>query len=265
MTKRNQRQDLALHIDTNLSVETLRSQLEKWQPWQFEVAFSNGLRTSDLQTREPFNTGPLWKFSVLAARLPMDKLRGKAALDVGFAAGHNSIHLAQEYGMSVTAIDVFDKWFDMARFLASMAKVDRIDFVKASADRYQKPEAFDLILHFGTLYHLPNPLLSLECAYTSLRADGYLGLETTCYTGTDPNQLKFMYGIFGDKTNYFAFSKPTLELLLSIYGFTNIELLNETPMVKTAGSEGLSRTIYLAQKGSQIDPMLRPALIGNDP
>ena len=74
-----------------------------------------------------------------------------------------------------------------------------------------------------------------------------------------------MYGIFGDKTNYFAFSKPTLELLLSIYGFTNIELLNEHPMTQPAGSEGLSRTIYLAQKGSDIHPMLRPALISSDP
>ena len=90
----------------------------------------------------------------------MEELRGKSALDVGFAAGHNSIHLAQEYGMNVTGIDVFDKWFEMARLLASMAAVDGIDFVKASADRYQKPEAFDLIVHFGTLYHLPNPLLS---------------------------------------------------------------------------------------------------------
>lgn len=166
--------------------------------------------------------------------------------------------------MNVTAIDVFDKCFETAKFLASLAAIDKIDFVKASADRYRKPEAFDLIVHFGTLYHLPNPLLSLECAYVSLRSGGYLGLETTCYTGDDPNQLKFMYGIFGDRTNYFAFSKPTLELILSIYGFTNISLLNETPMMKTAGSEGLTRTIYMAQKGSCIHPLLKPALITHD-
>ena len=64
-------------------------------------------------------------------------------------------------------------------------------------------------LHFGTLYHLPNPVLSLQTTFDNLRSGGYLALETQVYDHPqDPNICYFMHMQNNDKTNFWALSTP---------------------------------------------------------
>jgi 2-polyprenyl-3-methyl-5-hydroxy-6-metoxy-1,4-benzoquinol methylase len=239
--------DHSFHITTDMSAEELRPHLESMGPWQHEVVFSNGLKTSDFETREPFTTFTLWKLRMLEEHIPMEQLRGGRALDIGSICGYNSMHLAQEYGMKVTGIDIFDRWLEIARFFSSLANTKGVNFEKESGDRFLRPDTFDLILHLGTLYHLQNPMQSLGYSYRNLRAGGYLGLETTAYNGSDELLCKFIYGLyFGDVTNYWALSKRVLETCLGLFGFSDVKLIREVQMVDL--DPELSRVLYVARK-----------------
>ncbi len=232
-------------IETDAPAEEIRAFLEKMEPWQQEIVFSNGLKTSDFGTREPFNPRPLFKIKTVAQRIPLHDLRGGVALDVGFNTAYNAMHLAQTYDMTVTGIDIFERYLEIGGYFSSLTGLD-IEFEKASAEFFLRPGSYDLVLHFGTLYHLPNPLLSLENTFKNLRPGGYLGLETQCYTSADTTLCKFIYGAHGDKTNFFCFSRPVLETLLAKYGFEDIQLLWEHP--SGGVSEDCTRVIYTAKK-----------------
>ena len=235
-----------LVIETDVSADEMRPMLEKWQPWRHDIAFTNGLKTTDFETTTPFTNDPLNKVRALEAHIPMEDLRGGYALDIGFNAGYNSIYLAQTYGMSVTGIDVWTRHQDVATYFASNLKQGSCEFLIDDATTFSRPDSFNLILHFGTLYHLPNPLLSLENTVKNLKSGGWLGLETTCYNGEDGSLCKFVRGFNGDVTNYWALSKPVLEEMLEVYGMTDIVLAIESDMPIFKGE--MSRVLYVARK-----------------
>ena len=58
----------------------------------------------------------------------------------------------------------------MARF----ASVETCRFLQDDAETFRDPEGFDLIIHFGTLYHLPDPVLALQTTLANLRPGGLL-------------------------------------------------------------------------------------------
>lgn len=152
-----------LHIRTDLKRHELLDQLRQWEPWRHEIHFSNGVKTSDLKTTEPFAKYPSkwWQFEPL---IPTEAIRGGKALDIGFNRGYHSILLRSKYDMEVTGIDVVERHRQVAEFLRDLARLDGISFEMGDATFYRRPEYYDLILHLGTLYHLRHPFLSLENA-----------------------------------------------------------------------------------------------------
>lgn len=112
------------------------------------------------------------------------------------------------------------------------------------------------MLHFGTLYHLPNPVLSLQTTFDNLRPGGYLALETQVYDRPgDPNICYFMHMQNNDPTNFWALSSSVLKKCLKLIGFQDIR---ELP--KVVLPEGLplhmARTILVARKPEK--PVVRP-------
>ncbi len=104
------------------------------------------------------------------------------------------------------------------------------------------------MLHFGTLYHLPNPVLSLQVTFDNLRPGGYLALETQIYDHPeDPNICYFMHMQNNDATNFWALSTSVLTKWLELVGFREIRQL-----LKVVPTEGLaqymSRIILVARK-----------------
>ncbi len=104
------------------------------------------------------------------------------------------------------------------------------------------------MLHFGTLYHLPNPLLSLKVTFDNLRPGGYLALETQIYDHPqDPNICYFMHMQNNDPTNFWALSTTVLTKCLELQGFREIrELLRVVPSSGLA--QYMSRVIWVARK-----------------
>jgi 2-polyprenyl-3-methyl-5-hydroxy-6-metoxy-1,4-benzoquinol methylase len=244
-----------LTLQTSVPAEELRDRLRPWEPWAIRVDFSNGVSTKDFKRRTPFDEQPLIKFSLVEAAIPFAEISGGKMLDLGCNAGYNCIHSAKKYGLSCTGIDVVPRHIEISRFLSENAGINS-EFLIASAETFSRPEEFDVALHFGTLYHLPNPVLSLRTTFDNLRPGGYLALETQVYDHPeDPNICYFMHMQNNDPTNFWALSSSVLTKCLELVGFRDMrELLK---VVSTEGlAQHMARVILVARKPER--PSVRP-------
>lgn len=234
-------------IETTLAREETDRFLRSHEPWRIGIEFSNGSRAADFKTVQPFAANPLGKFAMLAAVIPKDALSGRV-LDIGFNCGYNSIETARRYDARVLGIDINPRHKAVADWIASAANQSNIEFRIESGEAFVSPNEFTAILHLGTLYHLRNPLLSIENCAKSLRTNGWLALETTAYVGPgcDDALSKWIYGFKGDTTNYWALSKPTIEEFLGIAGLADVRLIKEARPAYVG--DGLSRVLYIARK-----------------
>jgi SAM-dependent methyltransferase len=244
-----------LTLQTSLAPGRLRNLLKRWEPWSSRIDFSNGVSTKDCERRALFNDHPLQKFSVAETVVPFAEISGGKLLDIGCNAGYNSIHAALKYGLCCTGIDIVPKHIQSAHFLAETAGVNA-QFLIASAETFSRPEEFDVVLHFGTLYHLPNPLLSLRTTFDNLKPGGFLALETQVYDHPqDPNICYFMHMQNNDATNFWALSTSVLMKSLELVGFRDIRTL-----LRVANTEGLAqhmaRVIVVARRPEK--PVVRP-------
>lgn len=235
-----------LRLQTDMSAEALREKLSAFEPWGHRVDFSNGVSTSDFKKRVPFSENTLQKVKTVEKAIPFETLRGGSVLDVGCNSGYNSIYLATRYGMHPTGIDVSPRHIEVSNLLSGMASIDG-HYVLGDAETFCREEHFDVVLHFGTLYHLPNPLLSLQTSFKNLKKGGYLAVETQVYDHPrDENICYFMHMQNNDKTNFWALSTHVLKKYLEIVGFAHVqELLKVVPK----GLEpNMSRIILVARK-----------------
>jgi 2-polyprenyl-3-methyl-5-hydroxy-6-metoxy-1,4-benzoquinol methylase len=240
-----ERYTLTLH--TSLEPDELRVRLRKWEPWSIRIDFSNGVSTKEFQRRIPFSEHPLSKFNAVEKAIPFSDLNGRRLLDIGCNSGYNSIHAASKHGLSCTGIDIVLRHVEVSRFLSQLAEVDA-EFLIDSAETFRRPNQFDVVLHFGTLYHLPNPVLSLQATFDNLRPGGYLALETQVYDHPqDPNICYFMHMQNNDKSNFWALSTPVLTKFLELFGFCEIrQILKIVP--KEGLAEHMSRILLVARK-----------------
>jgi 2-polyprenyl-3-methyl-5-hydroxy-6-metoxy-1,4-benzoquinol methylase len=243
-----------LTLHTTLTPEALSEKLRLWEPWGHRIDFDNGVSTKDFKRRIPFSDHPLNKFGLVETAIPFREISDARLLDVGCCAGYNSIHAATKYGARCIGIDVVPPQIEISRFLSEIAGVDAQFFI-ASAETFSRPEEFDVVLHFGTLYHLPNPVLSLRTTFDNLRPGGYLALETQVYDHPeDANICYFMHMQNNDVTNFWALSTSVLIKCLELVGFREIRQL------KLAPTEGLAkhmaRIILVARKPET--PSVRP-------
>jgi 2-polyprenyl-3-methyl-5-hydroxy-6-metoxy-1,4-benzoquinol methylase len=215
-------EDEFLTLHTALAPEELKQKLQRWEPWSHRLDFDNGVSTRDFARRRLFSERPLRKFVLAESAIPFAELAGGRLLDVGCNAGYNSIHAALKYRFSTTGIDIDPRHVEAARFLAHTAGVPS-EFQQASAETFSGPLEFDVVLHFGTLYHLPNPLLSLRKSFENLKPGGYLALETQVYDHPqDSNICYFMHMQNNDPTNFWALSTPVLKKNLELIGFADV-------------------------------------------
>lgn len=240
-----------LTLRTSVAAEELRDRLRRWEPWSIRVDFSNGVSTKDFKHRIPFNEHPLNKFSVVEAAIPFAELSGGRMLDIGCNAGYNSINATAKYGVSSTGIDCVPRHIEVSRFFSELAGVDA-QFHIANAETFSRPKEFDIVLHFGTLYHLPNPVLSLRATFDNLRPGGYLALETQVYDHPeDPNICYFMHMQNNDLTNFWALSTSVLTKCLEFVGFRDTrELLKVVPTQGLA--QHMARIIIVARKPERL-------------
>jgi 2-polyprenyl-3-methyl-5-hydroxy-6-metoxy-1,4-benzoquinol methylase len=243
-----------LTLHTTLAADVLNEKLRRWEPWGHRIDFDNGVSTKDCKRRMPFSEQPLNKFRLVEAGIPFADISHARLLDIGCNTGYNSIHAAAKFGACCIGIDVAPKNVEIARFLSEVAGVDA-QFLIASAETFSRPEVFDVALHFGTLYHLPNPVLSLRATFDNLRPGGYLALETQIYDHPeDANICYFMYMQNNDWTNFWALSRSVLTKCLELVGFREIRQLKVVPLSGLV--KHMARIILVARKPER--PSVRP-------
>ena len=146
----------------------------------------------------------------------------------------------------VWSMDIDPRYIEVARFLAGLAGASS-EFELGSAETFSRPREFDVVLHFGTLYHLPNPLLSLRQSFENLKPGGYLALETQVYDHPqDPNICYFMHMQNNDRTNFWALSTPVLKKNLELIGFIDVREVKKIAMSILA--EHMTRIMVVARK-----------------
>jgi SAM-dependent methyltransferase len=237
-----------LTLHTSLSPDALRSKRRLWEPWSHRVDFDNGVSTRDFARRGLFSESPLRKFRRVSTIIPFDQLRGCRLLDVGCNVGHNSINAALKYEFSAVGIDVVRRYIEAASFLTVTAGVS-CEFELASAETFSRPREFDVVLHFGTLYHLPNPLLSLWRSFENLKVGGYIAIETQVYDHPhDSNLCYFMYGQNNDATNFWALSTPVLRKSLELIGFTDVQEISKVVPPNRGLAQHMARIFVVARK-----------------
>ena len=237
-----------LMLHSSLSADVLRNKLRLWGPWSHRVDFDNGISTRDFARSGLFSESPLQKFRCVAPAIPFNELRGGRLLDIGCNTGYNSINAALNYEFSAVGIDVIRRHIEAARFLAATAGVS-CEFELASAETFSRPASFDVILHFGTLYHLPNPLLSLWRSFENLKLGGYIAIETQVYDHPqDSNVCYFMHGHNNDDTNFWALSTPVLRKSLELIGFSDIEEVTRVVLPNGSLGQHMARVIVVARK-----------------
>lgn len=236
-----------LRIETDSDPGELRGRLGGWAPWRVLVEFSNGVTTGEFEREFPFSPAPLWKLGRFEDTVPFAALSD--VLDIGCNVGYNAIHLARSYGARCVGIDVQERHVEAAQYLADLAGAD-CDFELAHAEAFVRREGFDLVVHFGTLYHLPNPLAGLRASWENLRPGGWLCLETQTYDDPADDRLCYwLHGLNNDLSNFFALSTTIVRETLDFVGFTDIGELERS--ATTVGQrEHMYRVLIAARKAA---------------
>lgn len=244
----NTKNPFYLQMDTDIDAQELREKLAPWAPWSIKIEFSNGVSTTEFEKRVPFAENPLQKLDIANKGINLEQFRGGRLLDIGCNSGYNSIHCARTYGMQVKGIDYNPRHIEVSSFLTELGGLsDQCNFELASAEEYSEADAFDVVLHFGTLYHLKNPLSSIDRAIESLKPGGYLGLETQVFDHPDNEDIcSFMHMHNNDSTNFWALSSAVLSKCLMLAGFEQPqEMLKVSPKML---AEHMHRIVVVARK-----------------
>jgi 2-polyprenyl-3-methyl-5-hydroxy-6-metoxy-1,4-benzoquinol methylase len=232
-------------IISGVTPEDAHAFLKRHAPWRMELKFEDGPKASDGETYQPFNTRPLNKLGIILKEIPRT-FHNAVALDIGFNAGYNSLYLASCLKCNVTGIDVMPKHKEVAERLGDILGV-RPEFLIENAETFVRINQYDLALHLGTLYHLANPIKSVENCFRSLKSGGWFALETICYRGSsDATLCKWIYGLGGDNTNFWALGEGAVQSIASYCGITNLKIIFESwPPVY---NREMSRVIWIGQK-----------------
>jgi len=161
--------------------------------------------------------------------LPED-LRGKTVLDIGTADGMFAFE-AERRGGAVTAIDTgrptercIGKSEDWPRGFQFAKRIlgSRVEFREQNLFDLDRSEQWDVVLFYGVLYHLKDPIGGLRHL---AEATGETALIETAFSDGVPGRpsWEFRPGEAGDPTNQWYPSIPGLEAALKQVGFRRTE------------------------------------------
>jgi len=206
-----------LTIDARAALAAAIPQL----PWFHQIDFGDGLLTPGIIKQSKIRRMSQMLFDGI-------DLRGRTLLDIGCWDGAYSLE-ATQLGASVTAVDHFvwhSSWGDrrcidlVQRHLAPSLRIVDADLPELTP---QSIGRFDLVLFLGVLYHLRDPLTTLE--RVAQLATDTLVLETrmTMRHIRKPVMQFHPGGTLGnDPTNWWTPNRRCVEAMLRDLGFQQI-------------------------------------------
>ncbi len=193
---------------------------------------------------------------------PQRDLRGKRVLDIGCWTGGTSLLLAA-MGAEVFAIEEVRKYADCANYLKKAFEIENLHVENRSLyslDSREFFDRFDMVMYFGVLYHVSDPILSLRIILNSLRDGGLCFLETRA----TPGKGRYCeYGIRKDRESRIG-SKPSTLLGGWAWFVPSLEALSGMMIdvgfqVRKATFHMDNRALALGMRDRHVD-MLRAGL-----
>lgn len=145
---------------------------------------------------------------------------GKAVLDIGAMDGMWSFEAERRGAASVVATDAYpwglERFLFCKRALNSRVRghydVSVYELATALTNRLGSRPSFDVVLCFGVLYHLRDPLLALAQIRSVLKQDGIALIETAFFHSRKPVMYFNSRGklFYDDPTTWWAPSWPCL-------------------------------------------------------
>jgi tRNA (mo5U34)-methyltransferase len=164
--------------------------------------------------------------------LPED-LSGMSVLDIGSWDGFFAFEAERRGASRVLATDSFcwggEGWgtkdgFNLARNILNSKVEDReIDVMELSPEKVGE---FDLVLCLGVLYHMRNPLLTLERVFSVTKRQLILETVVDCMTINRP-VIAFYPSVElnNDGSNWCGPNRAAVEAMLKTVGFNRVEMV----------------------------------------
>lgn len=179
--------------------ETIRRRLAQFDYWYHKIELADGIVTPG------FDLDDLWNH-LRTVRSRVD-YAGKSVLDIASFDGMFTFEAERLGAASVIATDCLYKSFNNFLFCREVLEskalpyynvspynlVDRLDVVLDENYETGTPDArkFDIVQHFGLLYHLRDPMYSLAQARSVLKTGGTIIVETDAVVGEEDALLLF--------------------------------------------------------------------------
>lgn len=234
--------------------------------WFHSIELEPGIVTPGLHTCYPSGSD----YYSRRFGLPRE-LKGQSVLDIGAWDGLYSFEVEKRAASRVLAVDVDQseggnwggtKGFNFAKkILRSNVEFRPINVYELDP---VKIGVFDVVMQFGVLYHLKNPLLALE---NTARVTGkYALIETAVvprrgiyrFYRNDFPVFAFLPGHADDPTNYFYPNIAGLRAALTFVGFKKVEVIYNdgyratVKAFKELGDDACSPEPYRWQYARQI-------------
>jgi len=209
--------------------------LKKRTYWYHKIQLPDGTVTPG------FDLDPIWN-QIRRVRSNLD-YTNKCVLDIASFDGLFAFEAEKLGASQVIATDCMYKSFGNFLFCREVLDSNVIPYFNVSPynlterldvyfqERYDEDNddrRFDVVQHFGLLYHLRDPLLSLLQARSMLKDNGKLVIETDYVMGSDESKLVFN-GIPNSvrvRDNYSVWWAPTKRCLIEMLeaSFFEVEL-----------------------------------------
>lgn len=233
---------MQISTDTPMSREAIVEEMNRHTDWYHKIDLGQGIVTPG----RPFE--PIWE--VCARTLEGVDFRGKRVLDVGACDGRWSFEAERRGAAEVVAVDLFDYALERFLFCRSVLRSRVVPLynvnVYALADALGRKVApkgapfqgysdrFDVVIFFGVLYHLKDPMLALAQVRSVVKDDGLVLLETA-YEPNDTRAVMYYHGgprkrFYNDISTWWIPSFPAL-----------VEMGEGSLLRHVAGSETLLR------------------------
>jgi len=145
-----------------LSEDALRDEIERLAPWHHAVDLPYGLRTGSDRRRVDETRVEELKHYAWPALLEAcgGTLKGRRVLDIACNCGGFSVEAARSGADYVLGVDIVPRYIEQARLLSRALELPQLDFKVMSLDEIEGE--FDVVLNFGLIYHLENPVASMR-------------------------------------------------------------------------------------------------------
>ena len=181
-----------------MEADIIRKRLAEFSYWYHRIELAPGIVTPGFHLEE------LWE-NLRSVRDKVD-YRGKTVLDIASFDGMFTFEAEKRGAKLVVAADSFYKTFSNFLFCREVFNSAAVPFYNVSpynlTDRLdvyfdehfvgeKEDRRFDVVQHFGLLYHLRDPLQSISQARAVLKTGGKLIIETDVVMDSDESFMLF--------------------------------------------------------------------------